>query len=97
MEYILEKEHLERVSLGRLGIMTDGSYEFFMDLARATTKVSRPKLVIETQLKEPSYYGVSEVICAIAPFEWEEFSKDPLATYTPVVHVVDGSLYTTGI
>lgn len=96
MEYLMTKTDLERVSVANLGPMIPGQYAQFMQQAKATG-LAEPKLVIETKLKSPSYFGVTEVVYAIADFEWDEFAIDELAAYTPVVHVVDGNLYTTGI
>lgn len=96
MEYIMTKKRLEEVSVANLGPMVAGKCSEFVGKAKATG-VSHPRLIIETVLKSPSAYGVTEVVYPIASFEWDDFAVDTLASYTPVVHVVDGQLYTAGI
>jgi hypothetical protein len=94
-EYIMTLQRLKEVSLGCLGNMQEMSYQEAMQQAKKL--VNYPRLLIETELKQPSYYGLTEVIYPISEEEWIEFSKDPLAKYIPNVHVVDGTKYTAGI
>jgi hypothetical protein len=61
--------------------------------------LKRPKLIIETVLKKPSIYGVTEVVYPISSYEWDIFIDDGKTTakYMPVVHVVDGEKYAAPI
>jgi hypothetical protein len=98
MEYITTKQRLEEVSVANLGAMDKGSFEDFERRAKETG-LDRPALIIETVLREPSYYGVTEIVYPISPGEWDTFIADAhlMAEYTPVVHVVDGENFTAPI
>ena len=96
MEYITTKEKLKEVALLNLGEMKVGGYPDAVKRA-SESGVDRPRLIIETELKEPSFYGLVDVVYPILEREWDEFAVDKLAKYTPVVYVVDGSVYTAPI
>lgn len=96
MIYIQTIEQLKKVSIKNLGPMTVGQWEKFNLLAK-NTGLEKPKLIIETSLKKPSVFGITECVYPISKQEWDTFATDTLAKYTPNVHVVDGTKYTAGI
>lgn len=103
-EYIWTLEELNKVNVGNLGPMDQGTYDSYMQQAQqlaAQHGIERPSLIIDIKFKAgvASQFGVTEQPYPISRDEWSTFVSDArtMAEYMPNVFVVDGKKFTAPI